>query len=129
MSSVFAKIGAIFYILWGILHFQAAWAIYQLGEKQGPSMVQGRLWQDAFFLFLISMATIFVAVKYNWSNRPLGYWLNLFIVSIEDLLFIFLIVVPGYVPAKALLTGPLLWSLGLAFTTIAYLGRDKSPAS
>ena len=89
MSSTFAKIGAIFYILWGILHFQAAWGIYKLGAAQGPGMVQGRLWQDSFFLFLISVATIFVAVKYNWKNRPLGYWLNLFIVSIEDLLFIF----------------------------------------
>ena len=129
MTSLFAKIGAIFYILWGLLHFQAVWGIYQLGVKQGPGMAQGRLWQDAFFLFLISVATIYVAVRYNWRNSPLGYWLNFFIVSIEDLLFIFLIVVPGYVPVEMLLTGPLLWMLGLIFTTIAYLGRKKVSTS
>ena len=126
MKQHFAKIGAIFYIAWGLLHFKAAYAIYLLGKSQGPGMAQGRLWQDSFFLFLISVATIYVAVRYNWKNSPLGYWLNLFIVSIEDLLFIFLIVAPGYVPAKALLTGPLLWILGLTFTTIAYIGHKKS---
>ena len=88
-------------------------------------MAQGRLWQDAFFLFLISVASIYVAVRYNWRNSPLGYWLNLFIVSIEDLLFIFLIVVPGYVPFKMIFTGPLLWVIALACTTIAYVGRKK----
>ncbi|MDB4265428.1 hypothetical protein N9891_01620 [bacterium] len=126
MTRHFAKIGAIFYILWGILHFQAAWGIYQLGIKQGPGMAQGRLWQDAFFLFLISVASIYIAAKYNWRNNPLGYWLNFFIIGIEDLLFIFLIVVPGYVPAKMIFTGPLLWILGLIFTTIAFLDHKKS---
>ena len=129
MKPLFAKIGAIFYILWGILHFQAAWGIYLLGKAQGPGMAQGRLWQDSFFLFLISVATIYVAVRYNWRNSRLGYWLNFFIVSTEDLLFIFLIVVPGYVPVATLLTGPLLWILGLIFTTIAYPWQEKIPAS
>ena len=129
MASLFAKIGAVFYILWGLLHFQAVYGIYQLGVKQGPGMAQGRLWQDAFFLFLISVASIYIAIRYNWRNSPLGYWLNLFIVSIEDLLFIFLIVAPGYVPFKMIFTGPLLWVIALVCTTIAYLGRKKVVAT
>lgn len=120
MTRYFAMAGSVFYILWGLLHFTAAHAIYNLGVDQGPGMAQGRLWQDAFFLFLISCATIYVAIKYNWRNSRLGYWLNFFIVGIEDILFIILIVMPGYVPVQTLLTGPLLWILGLACTSIAY---------
>lgn len=118
-TNVFAKIGAVLYIIWGLLHFKASYGIYILGVNQGASMAQGRLWQNAFFLFLISCTSIFVAIKYNWKNNKLGYWINLIVVSVEDLLFIFLIVIPGYVPIETLFTGPLLWTLALAFSTIA----------
>ena len=42
-----ARIGAGFYVLWGISHLVAANSVYVLAE-QSTGMVRGRLLQDAF---------------------------------------------------------------------------------
>ncbi len=33
------RLGASFYVLWGLLHLIAAWRGYQLGVEQEPSLV------------------------------------------------------------------------------------------
>jgi len=42
---VAAKLGAVTYILWALLHLQAAWGVYQLARHVAPSMVQARLFR------------------------------------------------------------------------------------
>jgi hypothetical protein len=42
-----ARIGALFYIFWGVFHLLAANAVYRLAE-QSTGMVRARLLQDAF---------------------------------------------------------------------------------
>jgi hypothetical protein len=44
-----ARIGAGFYVLWGIFHLAGANSIYVLAE-QSTGMVRGRLLQNAFYL-------------------------------------------------------------------------------
>ena len=41
------KIGAVLYLVWGLLHINAAIATYQLGATLEPGLVQGRVYQDA----------------------------------------------------------------------------------
>jgi hypothetical protein len=40
------RLGAVFYVLWGLLHIIAAVRAYQLGAAQEPGMVQGKLYQN-----------------------------------------------------------------------------------
>jgi len=121
--NVFAKLGAVTYVLWGLLHLQAARLVYMLGDSLTPGMVQGRIYQDAFNLLFFALFGIAVAVALNWKNSRLGYWLNLVVVSAADLGFIVYVLVPGYVPVVPAALGPLLWVLAVIFST---LGIRKS---
>jgi hypothetical protein len=49
-KTVFARMGAVCYVLWGLVHYDAALSVSQLGLAVPPSMVQGRLYQEAFYL-------------------------------------------------------------------------------
>jgi hypothetical protein len=51
-SSTVSKIGAVFYIIWACLHLLAARSVYLPGRSLDSSMVQGRIFQDAWNLLL-----------------------------------------------------------------------------
>jgi hypothetical protein len=113
-----AKLGAASYVVWALLHLQAAWAVYQLGRHGAPSMVQARLFQDAWNLACFSAAGIGVALTLNWRNNRWGYWINLAVIGVADIGFIIFVLLPGYLPPWPGLLGPLVWLVGLALTTI-----------
>lgn len=127
-SNLFAKLGAISYILWGLLHLEAARLVYLLGQTLEPGLVQGRLYQHAWNLLFLAVFGIVVAAILNWKNRPLGYWLNLIIVSATDIGFIIFVLMPGYVPLVPGGLGPLVWIVALAFSTIGifYANREAT---
>lgn len=85
----------------------------------------GRIFQNAWNMFWISVAVIVIAVAYNWKNRPLGYWANLTIVSLADLGYIFAVVAPGYAPLPWGLMGPAIWLIAAIFSTIGILARER----
>ena len=116
--NLFAKLGAVAYVLWGLLHIQAARLVYLLGNSLDPGMVQGRVYQDAFNLLFFALFGIAVAVMLNWKNSRLGYWLNLVVVSAADIGFVVYVLVPGYAPMVPAGLGPLLWVLALICSTI-----------
>jgi hypothetical protein len=113
-----ARLGAASYAVWALLHLQAAWAVYQLGCHGAVSMVQGRLFQDAWNLACFSAAGIGVALTLNWRNNRWGYWINLAVIGVADTGFIIFVLLPGYLPPWPGLLGPLVWLVGLALTTI-----------
>ena len=114
-----AQIGAVLYLLWGFLHFYAAYQVYKLGSGQAAGMVRGRLYQNAWNLALLAVVVIVVAVVFNWQNSPTGYWINLVTASMTDVGFIVFILLPGYIPLRSGLPGPVLWILALIFSTLA----------
>ncbi len=122
MSS--SRIGAIFYLLWGVLHVNAAVQVYRLGHTLEPGMVQGRIYQDAWNLLFLAVGVALVAIVWNWKSDPLGYWLNLALASVTDVGFILTILVPGYLPLVPGVAGPVMWVLAILFTT---LGRTRTP--
>jgi len=95
-SNTTSKIGAVFYIIWACLHLLAAYSVYVLGRSLDSSMVQGRLFQDAWNLLFFSIIAISVAVTLNWRNSVWSYWMNFATVGIADTGFIFFVLVPGY---------------------------------
>jgi len=115
-----AKFGAISYAIWALLHLQAAWAVYQLGRHVDPSMVQARLFQNAWNLACFSVAGFWIALTLNWRNDRCGYWINLAVISAADIGFIIFVLLPGYLTLWPGLLGPIFWLLGAALTTMAY---------
>ncbi len=126
MTTLFARLGAISYILWGILHLEAARRVYGLGLQLDAGMVQARIWQDAWNLLFFAVFAIVVAAWLNWKNSRCGYWINLVVVSAADIGFIVFVLAPGYVPMMPGALGPLLWLLAVAFSTVA-IANAKQP--
>jgi len=118
MSNLFAKLGSVTYILWGILHIEAARKVYLLGQTLDPGMLQGRIFQDAWNLLFFAIFAIVVAIFFNWKNSRLGYWMNLTVVSAGDIGYIVFVLAPGYVPLMPGALGPILWILAVLFSTI-----------
>ena len=87
-------------------------------------MLQGRIYQDAFYLLFFALFGIVVAVKFNWKNNKLGYWLNTVIISSADIGFIVTVLMPGYIPLFPGSLGPIVWLIALVLTTIGMLKRD-----
>ncbi len=126
--SLFAKLGAVAYVLWGLLHLQAARLVYILGQSLEPGMVQGRIYQDAWNLLVFALLGIIVAVFLNWRNSRLGFWLNLIVVSAADIGFIVAVLIPGYVPLVPGGLGPLLWVVAVLFSTLGILNARRETA-
>ena len=116
---ILARTGSILYVIWGVLHIVAAFKVYALGQDLDPGMVQGRIFQDAWNLLFFALFGIAVAIRYNWHNSKLGYWLNLVVISTGDIGFILFILIPGYLPLVPGALGPLFWLLALSFSTAA----------
>jgi len=59
--------------------------------------VQGKLYQGAWNFLFFALVSIVIAIKYNWHNSRLGYWLNLTVISVADIGFVIFILIPGHV--------------------------------
>ena len=125
MSSLFAKMGSVTYVIWGILHIEAARKVYALGQSLEPGMLQGRIYQDAWNLLFFAIFGIVVAIFLNWKNSRLGYWLNLVVVSTGDIGFIIFILIPGHLSFMPGALGPIVWILAALFSTIALVNNDQ----
>ena len=114
----YARVGAVFYVLWGLLHLIVANKVFMQGQILESGFIQGRIYQDAFYLLFFAMFGIVVAIIFNRKNSKLGYWLNLVVVSAADIGFIIAVLIPGYIPIFPGVIGPILWLMALALTTI-----------
>jgi hypothetical protein len=138
------KIGAVFYVLWGIAHLGVGGALlYRLATEGGtaalaqsssavpleelPQNLTGAasalVGQHAWNLVVFGCFALVVAVTLNWRNSRLGYWLNLGVVSAVDVGFIYAFVLPGYIRLADGLPGPALWVLAVIFSTIGLLAN------
>jgi hypothetical protein len=124
-SNTASKIGAVLYIIWACLHLLAAYSVYVFGRSLDSSMMQGRVFQDAWNLLFFSIIAISVAATLNWRNSVWGYWINFATVGIADTGFIFFVLVPGYTPVWPSILSPVFWVLATIFSTIALLARTK----
>ncbi|MCW5297775.1 hypothetical protein DXT88_06255 [Herbaspirillum lusitanum] len=124
-SNTNAKIGAVLYIIWALLHVMAANSVYMMGRSLEPSMLQGRIFQSAWNLLFFSITGIAIAITLNWKNNVWGYWINFAVVGVADVGFILFVLVPGYMPVWPGILGPLFWVLAMFFSTIALLARGQ----
>jgi hypothetical protein len=127
MEKIAAKLGAVLYVCWGLLHFTAAYSVFKLAQNS-PAMAQARLMQTAFYLTAFATAAIIFAITLNWRNDRFGFWVNALIVGIADIPFILFALVPGYVPWWPGLVGPLLWIAAFLSTALARMGSTPPAA-
>lgn len=120
-----ARLGAALYVLWGIMHFDAAYGVYQLAQTSPLAIEHGRLEQLAFYLASFATAGIALATL-NWRNSHLGFWSNAIVIGIGDIPFILFVLVPGYLPVWPAILGPALWIAALACTGIAQIAMSGS---
>jgi len=113
---VFARIGAVCYVLWGLVHYDAVYKVYHIALGVPPSMVRGRLLQNAFYLFAFATTAIVLAITMNWHNSLAGFWLTALILAVSDVPFILFVLVPRYTPFWPGVLGPALWVAGMIFT-------------
>ncbi len=116
-----SKIGAMSYVLWGLLHLVASFQVFKLGSGQKSGMIQGRIYQHAWNLACIAVVVPVIAVVYCWNNNILGYWLNLATTSVTDIGFVLFVVVQRHLPLKFSIPGPVLWMLAMIFSTLGIL--------
>ncbi len=120
------RIGAVAYVLWGLLHMLAASEAARLAMSVDAGAIQGRLLQNAWSLAIFALVATVVAMTMNWNNSRAGYWINLVTVSAADLGFIIFILAPGHLPLWPGALGPVLWIAGALFTTIGLLAGRNS---
>jgi hypothetical protein len=128
MEKIAAKLGAVLYVCWGLLHFTAAYSVLKLAQNSPGAMAQARLMQTAFYLAAFAAAAIIFAIALNWRNDRFGFWVNAVIVGIADIPFILFVLVPGNVPWWPGLLGPLLWIAAFFFAALART-RLTAPAA
>ena len=125
---IFAKIGAISYALWSILHI--AVGLDRLIARADAGLLGealGRLAQGHWTLIWVGVLGLGLSC-YNWRNNAVAYWLSAFVISVEDIGFLLFPVWQGGFGLPAAAIGPVLWIVGLVFTTIAHLTREPKHA-
>lgn len=128
MTQIFARTGAIAYAAWGVFHVYVAWQIYALGSTE-QGIAQGRLFQLAAYMLTIALFVIVIAVTRNWRNDRVGYFLNLAVASWADIIWVLVVVLPGYVPLGRGLIPPAIWIAGVVFSTLAQRAARPLAAS
>lgn len=117
---IFAKIGAVSYGLWSVLHIVLG--VSRLSERasnEALSEAAGRLAQGHWTLFYLGVLGLILSY-FNWQNNKAAYWVAAFVISFEDIGFLLFPVLYGGTPFPASAIGPALWLIGLSFTSFAY---------
>jgi len=123
---IFARIGAISYALWSILHIVLG--VTRLMERSSDGTLAeatGRLAQGHWTLLYLGIFGLILS-RYNWKNSTVAYWVSAFIISAEDIGFLLFPVWQGGTGFPASIIGPGLWIVGLVCTTVAYLNAERS---
>ena len=118
LATAIARLGAICYVLWGLVHYNAAYGAFKLASTLPATMERGRVQQDAFYLAFFATTGVVVGIVLNWRNDRLGFWLNAIAVSTADIPFILFVLLPGYMPFWPGVLGPALWIPALICTAI-----------
>ena len=139
------KIGATFYILWGIIHVGiGATSLYSLSTSGSravllmmgsilppeeipqiiPNVVSGLVAQHSWNLIWFGLFAIIVGTLLNWKNSKTGYWFNVALVSATEIGVVISLAVTGYITLFPIFMGLTFGIIAVIFSTI---GRLQAP--
>ncbi|MCC6998936.1 MAG: hypothetical protein IT370_30265 [Deltaproteobacteria bacterium] len=143
------KVGAVFYLLWGLLHVVAGATLVgsaltdldghlreigtgaqaaQLPAVGGHPVVSAIVAFHSFNMVWIGLLVALIAVRLNWRNARSGYWLNLALAGFLDLGLLVFLLVPGTMAWSDGWLGPALFAGGALFSTLGRRRRAAAPA-
>lgn len=107
----YAKIGAVSFILWGLVHIVGGgaillavadsptqgFAIYQEAVTVYTPLAGSVLGYLAYGFVWIAILVTYVGIRYNWHNSRNGLALNTFVVGLTDLGLLIFLVWPGFI--------------------------------
>ena len=117
-TMLLARLGALLFAAWGVFHVYVAWQICALALTQS-GIAQGRTLQLAAYMLTIALFAVVIALWRNWRNDRLGYWFNLAVMGWADIIWVLVVVLPGYVPLVRGLIPPAFWLAGAICCTLA----------
>ncbi len=142
MKRHYHKIGAIAYMLWGLLHIVGGMMLYLTLKNEGitnllymlgtaipkhhvpeiasGSTVDGLAAFHAWNITGFGIISLLTAIMLNWKNNRTGYWMNLGVVATADLGLVFTLIIPGYMHLTDGLPGIILFLLALTFSTLGF---------
>jgi hypothetical protein len=129
----YAKTGAVFFILWGLLHIlggsvilmavgesaEAGFAIYEESTAIYTELAGSVLGYLAYSFIWIAVVVTYIGIRYNWRNSEAGLMLNTALVGLTDLGLIIFLVLPGFVGWGEAAPGLVLFIGGAIFGGIA----------
>jgi len=122
----YAKIGAMSFILWGLLHIvgggaillavgespAAGFAIYEQSAAPYTELAGSVLGYLAYGFVWIAVVVTFVGIRYNWQNSQAGLALNIALVGLTDLGLVVFLVLPGFIGWGEASPGLILFAVG-----------------
>lgn len=130
---MFARVGAVFFILWGLLHVvggasillaaiespAAGYASYGEHADSYTELAGGVLAYLAYGFVWIGVLATIIGLRYNWANSQQGLALNTVLVGATDLGLVLFLVLPGFMSWIEASPGLLLFIGGAVFGGIA----------
>ena len=142
------KSGAIFFVLWGVLHIAVGLGGAMIYLTRGPIgliAVFGGSAAPAEAHALVRLAAhialdfLLVLTGYGllaiwgavliWQGRWLGFWLNTILLGIADAAFMVALMIPGETPISEGIWGPIFYVLGVTFTAAGMCRRHAAGAA
>lgn len=128
-----AKFGAVFFILWGLLHIVGGgailvavaespaqgFALYEESSAVYTQLTGSVLAYLAYGFVWIATLVTYIGVRYNWHNSRNGLALNTVLVGLTDLGLLIFLVWPGFVSWGEASPGLILFVGGVIFGGMA----------
>lgn len=125
----FAKVGAVLFVLWGLLHILGGaiilmavgespaqgYAIYQESSTPYSELAGAVLGYLAYSFIWIAVVVTVIGIRYNWNNSEQGLMLNTALVGLTDLGLVIFLVLPGFVSYGEAAPGLLLFVAAVVF--------------
>jgi hypothetical protein len=129
----FARTGAVFFILWGVIHViggiaillaaaqspEQGFAIYGAHDAIYTPLAGSVLGYLAYGFVWIAVLVIVIGVRFNWQNSQNGLALNTVLVGLTDIGLVLFLVLPGHLSWGDASPGLLLFAGGVIFGGIA----------
>ena len=134
------KMGAICFVLWGLLHVvgggaillaltdgpDAGYAVYS-GSGMGYSALAGHvLSYFAYNLVWIAGLVVFIALRFNWRNNETALALNAGIILLIEVGLVLFLLIPGHVSLTEAAPGLILFIVGATLCGIACNSKPRT---
>jgi hypothetical protein len=141
---LFARIGAVFFGLWGLLHLVGGSAILATTLGAGPAagfafyaqsageftpLAGAILAMNSFTIAWVGALVTVIAFTRNWRNDCQGFLLNVVLAGLMDVALVVFLLVPGFVTLGDALNGITLLVIAVIFSSMGLRRQHRASTS